>query len=300
VTEVRLKSSFIYLANAVRDLTGNWKVMGLVLAPAALAASLCLLPDALNLQHSLVKAVEPGTRNVAWHLVQTPYMPPGEAAPYIAPWATRTLHILFIVITAGANLIILSMLKWIQEGAPEPTPLAAARRIYRDSYPLVPSFAWVALLQLIAILVGFVLLVVPGFLAFVWLYFAQYALVLDGYRSWPALLYSRELMRRRFFKVAIRIAVFLVVWSGYNSWAGGLFVGLSLLLGLLGAITGALWVGVFIADLISVSVALATSTFFLAAGLRLYQDLKAGVPQPMAMADNVALPPTGPLQSATL
>ena len=50
MAETRIKSSFIYLANAVRDLTGNWRVFALVLAPAALLASLCLLPDALNLQ----------------------------------------------------------------------------------------------------------------------------------------------------------------------------------------------------------------------------------------------------------
>ncbi len=301
MAETRIKSSFIYLANAVRDLTGNWKVIAVVLAPAALLASLCLLPDALNLQHSLVEVIEPGTRsvswhNVAWHLVQTPYGAPPEAKPLIPRWAILTLHILFLVITAGANLLVLSALKWIQEGPTGGTALAGARQIYRDSYRLLPSFAWVALLQLVAIGVGFVLLIVPGFLAFVWLYFAQYALVLDGYRSWPALLYSRELMRKRFFQVALRIVVFLAVWSGYNSWAGGLFVGLSLLMGLVGAITGALWAGVFIADLISVIVALATSTFFFAAGVRLYQDLKASGPQSSALP-NVSLLPTGPLES---
>jgi hypothetical protein len=205
------------------------------------------------------------------------------------------LHILFLIIIPGANLLVLSALKWIQQGA-RGTTQAASREILLDSWRLLPSFAWVALLQLVAMGVGFVLLVIPGFLAFVWLYFAQYALVLDGYRSWPALLYSRELMRKRFLQVALRIVVFLAVWSGYNSWAGSLFVVLSVLLGLLGAIAGALWAGVFIADLISVVVLLATSTFFLAAGVRLYQDLKASAPRPSAMPD-VSMLPTGPLES---
>jgi len=302
VAETRIKSSFIYLANAVRDLTGNWRVFAVVLAPAALLASLCLLPDALNLQHSLVEVIEPGTRsvgwhNVAWHLAQTPYPAPPEAKPYFPRWATLSLHLLFLVIIAGANLLVLAALKWILQGAPERTALGAARHIFRDSYRLLPSFAWIALLQLVAIGVGFVLLIVPGFLAFVWLYFAQYALVLDGYRSWPALLYSRELMRKRFFQVAIRIVVFLAVWSGFNSWAGGLFVALSLLMGLLGAITGALWAGVFILEMISVIVALATSTFFFAAGVRLYQDLKASAPRPSVLSADVSLLPTGPLES---
>ena len=138
--------------------------------------------------------MSPGT----WCRLRTP--PPPEAKPYFPRWATLSLHILFLVIIAGANLLVLSALKWIQQGAPERTALAAARHILRDSYRLLPSFAWIVMLQLVAIGVGFVLLIVPGFLAFVWLYFAQYALVLDGYRSWPALLYSRELMRKRFFR----------------------------------------------------------------------------------------------------
>ena len=44
------KASFIYLANAVNDLRGNWMIVALVLAPLVLISALCLLPDALNLQ----------------------------------------------------------------------------------------------------------------------------------------------------------------------------------------------------------------------------------------------------------
>ena len=50
MAQARLRSSFIYLANAVNDLRGNWIIIGIVLAPLVLASALCLLPDALNLQ----------------------------------------------------------------------------------------------------------------------------------------------------------------------------------------------------------------------------------------------------------
>ena len=53
VTPVRLKSSFIYLANAVNDLRGNWSVLAVVLAPMLLLAALCLLPDALKTANPL-------------------------------------------------------------------------------------------------------------------------------------------------------------------------------------------------------------------------------------------------------
>ena len=87
------------------------------------------------------------------------------------------------------------------------------------------------------------------------------------------------------------------MWSGFNSWAGGIFVALSLVMGLLGAITGALWAGVFVLDMISVIVALATSAFFVAAGVRLYQDLKASAPRPAVLSHDVSMIPTGPLES---
>ena len=59
VPQQRLKSSFIYLANAVGDLRGNWSVLAIALAPMVLAAALCLLPDALNLQYRLATTFEP-------------------------------------------------------------------------------------------------------------------------------------------------------------------------------------------------------------------------------------------------
>ena len=103
---------------------------------------------------------------------------------------------------------------------------------------LSPGFIWVTILQLLAPALGLflfqlassyvpdsigvwayialVLMIMLGALVYAWLYFAQYALIFDGKHSWHALLFSRDLMRKRFFKVAIRIVVFLAVWSGLN------------------------------------------------------------------------------------
>lgn len=317
MAETRLKSSFIYLANAVRDLTGNWKVIGLALAPVVLLASLCLLPDALNLQHLVYELFKAGSKgqNVLFMPVQVPYGTPGHIEPLIPLWATRTLHLVFLVLTAVAILVVLCMLKWIQEGHREGSPLDATLQIYRNALSRVLPFAWIYLLQLLSVMPIFVwvnlmmplelavlvvLLIIPGFLAFVWLSVAQYALVFDGHRTWLALFYSRELIRRRFLKVALRIIVFLAVWSGYNTWAGGAFVALSLIFSLLGAFAGALWAGVFVADLLSVSVVFVTTAFFFAAGLRLYQDLKASAsPSAVAMVEG-GLAPTRSLESAAL
>ena len=276
VGQVRLKSSFIYLANGVNDLRGSWSIIGLILAPMVLAASLCLLPDAIRLQKGLVHDLGSGERSVVYVPVQDD---PGVSTPVgpISFWIrfpTQPLHILAFLIALSVNLVVLCELKRMRAGARAPTAAGEALEVYRNAIPLVPAFFFILLLQVLAIVVGAVLLIIPGLLAYVWLYFSQYALVFDNRRSWPALLHSRDLMRGRFFKVATRIVVFLAVWSGYNSWVGGAFVVLSLLMEPLGYLMGLL-TAVFVVDLLAVSVAFVTTAFFMAASARLYQDLNA-------------------------
>src|SRR6185437_17067327 len=96
MAQARLRSSFIYLANAVNDLRGNWIIVAAVLAPLVLASAMCLLPDALNLQFSLVRTFEPGVTSVAFvQPVQTPYASATRAAPKppFPRWMTTILHL---------------------------------------------------------------------------------------------------------------------------------------------------------------------------------------------------------------
>jgi hypothetical protein len=303
MAQARLRSSFIYLANAVNDLRGNWIIIGVVLAPLVLASALCLLPDALNLQYSLVRTFEPGVTSVAFvQPVQMPYAPVTRAAPKppFPPWVTTILHLLDGLITlVGVNLVVLCALRRMQAGKRMARPLDEGIEVYREAARLLGPFVWVSVLQVLAIAVGAVLLVVPGLLAYVWLYFSKYALIFDGRRSWSALLYSRDLMRGSFFRVALRIVVFLAVGSGFNSWAGGTFFAVSLLAGWVGLITGALWASVFMVDLLAVAVLYTTLAFLLAAGLRLYQDMRAVAAEHTALTDAAPLAPTAPLPSVT-
>ncbi|HTY55522.1 MAG TPA: hypothetical protein VMB26_10000 [Candidatus Binataceae bacterium] len=300
MASARLKGSFIYLANAVHDMTGNWTIIGFALAPLVIMASLCLLPDALNLQHQLLHTFESGTHSVSvgWHTVQAPYNPSAAepVAPLFPAWEIRVLELLFAFITFVANLLVLCTLERVQKGLREATPLNEVLAIYRRAIHLLPSFLWVAALQLLATVVGFVLLIVPGFLAFIWLYFAQYALVLDNQRGWAALLHSRELMRGRFFKVAIRVVVFLAVWSGFNSWSSAVFVGGGFVLGFFAITSGVFWAAiVLIFDVMWMCVTYGTTAFFYAAGVRLYQDLNAVMGEQPATVVDAPLPATAPL-----
>jgi hypothetical protein len=300
VNPVRLKSSFIYLANAVNDLRGNWSMLAVVLAPLALAAALCLLPDALNLQFRLATTFEPGAQNISYVKAQgvdaaAKPAPLQEPQPF-SPWVTTALHLIFGLLTLLVTLVTLCSLKRIQAGLRKPAIIGEVIEVYRQSIPLAPGFVWVTILQLAAPAAGLflfqaastyvygsigvwayvalVLMIMLGALVYAWLYFAQYALVFDGKHSWHALLFSRDLMRKRFFKAATRIAVFLAVWSGFNSWAAGAFVVVSLLFGPVGVVTGFLGTTIFLVDLAEISVSFATTAFVVAAGLRLYQDLQ--------------------------
>ncbi len=309
---VRLKSSFIYLANAVNDLCGNWSVLAVVLAPLALAAALCLLPDALNLQFRLAQTFEPGTQNINYVQAQG-VDAPGKPAPLqepqpFSPWITNALHLIFGLLWLLVTLFTLCSLKRIQAGIREPAIIAEAIEVYRQSIPLAPAFLWIVLLQLLAPALGLllfqvastyipgsigvwsyialVLMIIFGALIYVWLYFARIALIFDGKHSWHALLFSRDLMRKRFFKVTTRIVVFLAVWSGFNSWAAAAFVVVSLLFGPVGVVTGFLGTTIFLVDLAEIGVHYATAAFLVAAGLRLYQDLRE--PQPAERLDSAA------------
>ena len=316
VAEARLKSSFIYLANAVHDLTGNWRLIGLTLAPVVILASLCLLPDALNLQHFVYELFKTraGGQNVLYLPVQAPYGAATHIKPLVPQWVMELAFWAMMVVLAVAMLVMLSTLKWIRDGDHEVKGLDATVQIYRHAIKRVLPFCWIYLLQLVSVTPMFVwvnfempvelavpvvLLSIPGFLAFVWLSVAQYALVFDGHRTWLALFYSRELIRKRFLKVALKVIVLLALWTGYSSWTGGTFVALSLILGLVGVFAGALWAGVFVADLLGVSVLFATTIFCLAAGLRLYQDLKASAPAAATKIEG-GLAPTRSLESAAL
>ena len=102
-------------------------------------------------------------------------------------------------------------------------------------------------------------------------------------------------MRGRFFKVAMRIVVFLAVWSGFNAWTGAMFLMMSWVLGPVAVLTGRISAIVFMTDLLAVGVGYATIAFFIAAGVRLYQDLVAFMSQETAAMREMA-----PLKTAEL
>jgi hypothetical protein len=315
----RLKSSFIYLANSVNDLRGNWTVLTIVLAPLVLASALCLVPNAINIQNRLVSTFEPGTQSVVYHQtqrVQEPYVPDKEEQPDKFPaWLIQILYGLSLIIVEAAVLVTLCMLWRVHVGQRAPTDFAESIAILEQSVELAPAFFWVSFLKLTPILMlwlvgkieilnptpAFIVLIYLTFMtmlvgagiAYLWLYFAQFALVFGGRHSFHALLLSRDLMRKRFFKVSMRIVVFLIVWWGYSSFALLARGIASILFGPIGLrLTGSIWGVLFIFNMFGLAIGLATWAFFTAAGLRLFQDL--------APEQLIAMQATAPFNGATI
>ncbi|HVA77011.1 MAG TPA: hypothetical protein VNF27_03905 [Candidatus Binataceae bacterium] len=326
MAQQRIKSSFIYLANAVNDLRGNWMNLAAVLAPLIVLASMCLLPEALNLQHRLANSLGGGGTTVGYFLTQEPYRPATTASPAPYPeWLIYTMRATGALISLVAGLVVLVELKRIQTGERAPGIIGETIAVYVSAGRLALAYLWIAFLQLLApgvavlvlelglgtdypvlsvlISIARLALLVGAGIVYMWLYFAEYALVFDGERSFHSLLFSRDLMRKRFFTVASRIVVFLAVWSGYNSWAVGAFVIVSVLLGPVAQLTGVVSTIVILMNLMWLSISLATSAFFTAAGVRMYQDLIAiarASSGAQANSNAAPQPATAPLGDAAL
>jgi hypothetical protein len=313
MAQQRLKSSFIYLANSVNDLRNNWKVLAIVLAPLILASALCLLPEAINVQERVLQNAPPGGQSVMYNHarpVQEPYAPEKEQKPdKYPPWLIQTLYFLSLVILEVTILVTLCTLVRMRAGQREASDMGEAVAILKRSTELAPAFLWVTFLRLTPFIIVFlisqihffisstaVLVLLYSFsialsagvvLTYMWLYFAQYALIFSARHSFHALLFSRDLLRKRFFQVSLRITVFLIVWWGYFSFAwtvpdkaANLFFPIGL------ALTGSISGAIVFFYLLGVVIAYATSAFFTAAGLRLYQDL---VPEEAELQTTVPL-----------
>ncbi|HXW85333.1 MAG TPA: hypothetical protein VEJ86_13075 [Candidatus Binataceae bacterium] len=325
MAQARLRSSFIYLANAVNDLRGNWALLAAMLAPLVLASSLALLPESVNIQHRLAQAIEGGGQSISFVPAQTRMMPdvskPSESDVF-PQWSIYVLNAVGLVFAIAVGLVVLVGLARMRAGERTRNLIGEVIEVYRRSIRLAPSFFWIAFLQLIAPLiaglslafgvttdepwlfasvnVGRFALLVFAAIVYLWLYFAKYALIFNGHKSLHALLFSRDLLRHRFVAVALRIAVFLALWSGYNSWSfGGLFF-VSRLLGSAAAAAGFVWTTVMFLNLVGVGISYATVAFFIAASLRLYEDLGGLLTSQVAVppSTDAAMSATAPLASS--
>lgn len=85
------------------------------------------------------------------------------------------------------------------------------KQLIKSAWPLVGKYILLQLMVGLIVLVGFVLLIVPGILFMVWFLFSSLILVVEGTGGIPALKRSRYYVRGKFWKVLGRMAVLIIV-----------------------------------------------------------------------------------------
>ena len=117
---------------------------------------------------------------------------------------TITFDLLFtiaeFIITFWTGIILVLIVNAIVEKHP-----FDETGVKKYSATLLQPAARILVLHLLFVLLGFILLVIPGFIAIVWFAFAQTSAVLDGKRDMEALKFSRSLSEGRFFSVLYRL-----------------------------------------------------------------------------------------------
>lgn len=78
------------------------------------------------------------------------------------------------------------------------------------------SYAWITFLIGIVVMLGFILMIIPGIIFWIWFAFAEFVLIKENLKGTQALSRSRELVRGRFFDVLIRIIIIVALASAIN------------------------------------------------------------------------------------
>lgn len=148
------------------------------------------------------------------------------------------------------------------------------KSIFTLTYSKIFFFFWVSVLANLAVILGMLLLIVPGVILAVLFSFASLAAVLDGQKGFSALSYSKKLVKENFWGILWRWVASYFVYAVFLSIV---ILGLIYLIGLstgqLGALisaNGSLWWSNFISDALS----LLSLPLFSIIAVLLYNSLK--------------------------
>jgi len=145
--------------------------------------------------------------------------------------------------------------------------------IQQQAWKILPSVVFVAILEMAVIFGGFIMLIIPGFIFWVWFALSQMTVILDGKKGLAALTHSRELSRGKFWPMAGRLIAGPLVFGTFAICLCGILIALfAVITGTsfdsLTGVTPPLW-----ADIISTIIETFSLPFFLIYFTLLYIDL---------------------------
>ena len=79
------------------------------------------------------------------------------------------------------------------------------KEVLEISWKNLWSFFWVSILVGLAVMGGFILIVIPGFIFAVWFYFSVYVFVFEGLKGTSALKRSKQLVNGYFWPIFGRV-----------------------------------------------------------------------------------------------
>lgn len=127
-----------------------------------------------------------------------------------------TLAVLSLPITLVIMALTASLIDATAKGLQQ-KPIDVRASLSIGMHKLIP-FIWVSILSTLMVALGFVLLVIPGFIFLVWYRFAQNFTVIDDVRGSAAMSASRRLVTGRWWSVFVRIALPALFFSVASSF----------------------------------------------------------------------------------
>lgn len=129
------------------------------------------------------------------------------------------------------------------------------------------SFIWIMILMMLVIIPGFVALIIPGLILSIFLSFAMFAFMDEGYKGSAALIRSKEYVKGYFWPIVGKLALYILVVLGAAIGAGIITGILSLIFKELGNFVQALFNAIVITPI------------GICFSWRLYKDLKDKRPE---------------------
>ncbi|OIR22915.1 MAG: hypothetical protein BEU00_01265 [Marine Group III euryarchaeote CG-Epi3] len=95
----------------------------------------------------------------------------------------------------------------------------------KDGMEMLPMFVVTAILYYLIVIIGFIFLIVPGIILWIYLIFWQFSYVLRGKGAFSALTYSKDLVSGNFVRVALNVIGISIVMYVLNTYVIGLIAG---------------------------------------------------------------------------
>lgn len=133
-----------------------------------------------------------------------------------APEAAQATGTLALVGVLGFISAIVGLYAYVALLIAVSKNITTVQGAYREALRFILSYIFITILTALAVVGGLILLIIPGIMFMVWFSFAPYVLINEEKRGTEALSRSRELVRGRFWQVAVRLLLLVAIMVPFS------------------------------------------------------------------------------------